>query len=96
MIDQTVFQNKRAAYYTLGCKLNFAETSAIGRQLLDAGVTRARRGQQADICVINTCSVTELADKRATSHSKSNSENPSAFVVVTGCYTTQAGGDRQD
>ncbi|HOO95758.1 MAG TPA: tRNA (N(6)-L-threonylcarbamoyladenosine(37)-C(2))-methylthiotransferase MtaB [Proteiniphilum sp.] len=87
MIDQTVFQNKRAAYYTLGCKLNFAETSAIGRQLLDAGVTRARRGQQADICVINTCSVTELADKKGRQAiRKAIQENPSAFVVVTGCY----------
>ena len=87
MIDQTVFQNKRAAYYTLGCKLNFAETSAIGRQLLDAGVTRARRGQQADICVINTCSVTELADKKGRQAiRKAIQDNPSAFVVVTGCY----------
>ncbi len=87
MIDQTVFQNKRAAYYTLGCKLNFAETSAIGRQLLDAGVARARRGQQADICVINTCSVTELADKKGRQAiRKAIQENPSAFVVVTGCY----------
>lgn len=87
MIDQTVFQNKRAAYYTLGCKLNFAETSAIGRQLLNAGVTRARRGQQADICVINTCSVTELADKKGRQAiRKAIQENPSAFVVVTGCY----------
>lgn len=87
MIDQTVFQKKRAAYYTLGCKLNFAETSAIGRQLLDAGVTRARRGQQADICVINTCSVTELADKKGRQAiRKAIQENPSAFVVVTGCY----------
>jgi len=64
MIDQSVFQNKTAAYYTLGCKLNFAETSAIGRQLSQAGINRARKGQQADICVINTCSVTELAEKK--------------------------------
>lgn len=87
MIDQTLFQNKRAAYYTLGCKLNFAETSAIGRQLLNAGVTRARKGQTADICVINTCSVTELADKKGRQAiRKAIQENPSAFVVVTGCY----------
>ena len=87
MIDQTVFQNKTASYYTLGCKLNFAETSAIGRQLLNSGVTRARKGQQADICVINTCSVTELADKKGRQAiRKVIQENPSAFVVVTGCY----------
>ncbi|MGI6074666.1 MAG: tRNA (N(6)-L-threonylcarbamoyladenosine(37)-C(2))-methylthiotransferase MtaB [Fermentimonas sp.] len=87
MIDQTVFNNKTAAYYTLGCKLNFAETSAIGRQLLKAGVTRARKGQQADICVINTCTVTELADRKGRQAiRKAIHENPNAFVIVTGCY----------
>ncbi|NLY24845.1 MAG: tRNA (N(6)-L-threonylcarbamoyladenosine(37)-C(2))-methylthiotransferase MtaB [Bacteroidales bacterium] len=87
MIDQSIFKNKTAAYFTLGCKLNFAETSAIGRQLLNAGVTRVRRGQQADICVINTCSVTELADKKGRQTiRKVIQENPDAFVVVTGCY----------
>ncbi len=87
MIDQSVFQNKTAVYFTLGCKLNFAETSAIGRQLLHAGVTRARKGQKADICVINTCSVTELADKKGRQAiRKVIQENPAAFVVVTGCY----------
>lgn len=87
MIDQTIFQNKTASYYTLGCKLNFAETSAIGRQLLNSGITRARKGQQADICVINTCSVTELADKKGRQAiRKVIQENPAAFVVVTGCY----------
>ncbi|WP_286846980.1 tRNA (N(6)-L-threonylcarbamoyladenosine(37)-C(2))-methylthiotransferase MtaB [Proteiniphilum sp. UBA5463] len=87
MIDQTIFHNKTAVYYTLGCKLNYAETSAIGRQLLDYGVTRARKGQKADICVINTCSVTELADKKGRQAiRKVIHENPSAFVVVTGCY----------
>lgn len=87
MIDQSIFENKTATYYTLGCKLNFAETSALGRQLQDAGVTRARRGQKADICVINTCSVTELADKKGRQAiRKVIQENPNAFVVVTGCY----------
>lgn len=87
MIDRTIFQNKTAAYYTLGCKLNFAETSAIGRQLLNSGVRRARSGQEADICVINTCSVTELADKKGRQAiRKVIQENPSAFIVVTGCY----------
>ncbi|HHT30330.1 MULTISPECIES: tRNA (N(6)-L-threonylcarbamoyladenosine(37)-C(2))-methylthiotransferase MtaB [Petrimonas] len=87
MIDQTVFENKTAAYYTLGCKLNFAETSAIGKQLLQAGVLRARKGQKADICVINTCSVTELADKKGRQAIRKMIQNhPDAFVVVTGCY----------
>ncbi|MGL4494056.1 MAG: tRNA (N(6)-L-threonylcarbamoyladenosine(37)-C(2))-methylthiotransferase MtaB, partial [Tannerellaceae bacterium] len=61
MIDQSVFENKIAAYYTLGCKLNFAETSTIGKLLEENGIRRARSGEKADICVINTCSVTELA-----------------------------------
>lgn len=87
MIDQTVFENKTAAYYTLGCKLNFAETSAIGKQLLHAGVSRVRNGQKADICVINTCSVTELADKKGRQAiRKMIQTHPEAFVVVIGCY----------
>lgn len=87
MIDQSVFENKTAAYYTLGCKLNFAETSAIGKQLLNAGISRARAGQDADICVINTCSVTDLADKKGRQAiRKMIQSHPNAFVVVTGCY----------
>lgn len=71
----------------MGCKLNFAETSAIGKQLLQAGVLRARKGQKADICVINTCSVTELADKKGRQAIRKMIQNhPDAFVVVTGCY----------
>jgi threonylcarbamoyladenosine tRNA methylthiotransferase MtaB len=87
MIDTTVFQNKTAVYYTLGCKLNFSETSTIGKALREAGVRTARKGEKADICVVNTCSVTEMADKkcRQAIH-KLVKENPGAFVVVTGCY----------
>lgn len=87
MIDTTVFQDKKAVYYTLGCKLNFAETSTIGKMLKEAGVRTARKGEVADICVINTCSVTEMADKkcRQVIH-RLVKENPGAFVVVTGCY----------
>lgn len=87
MIDQSVFQDKTAAYYTLGCKLNFSETSTIGKLLREAGVRTARKGEQADICVINTCSVTEVADKkcRQAIH-KMIRQHPDAFVVVTGCY----------
>ena len=55
MIDTTVFQNKTAVYYTLGCKLNFSETSTIGKILREAGVRTARKGEHADICVVNTC-----------------------------------------
>ncbi len=87
MDDRTVFHDKTATYYTLGCKLNFAETSAISRQLLNAGVTRARKGEPADICVINTCTVTELADKKGRQMiRRAIHENPNAFVVVIGCY----------
>ncbi len=87
MIDNSVFENKKAAYFTLGCKLNFAETSAIGRQLKSAGVRKARKGETADVCVINTCSVTELADKKCRQTiRKMIKENPGAFVIVTGCY----------
>jgi hypothetical protein len=61
MIDTTIFQDKTAVYYTLGCKLNFSETSTIGKTLKEAGIRTARKGEKADICVINTCSVTEVA-----------------------------------
>lgn len=94
MIDHSIFLNKKAAYYTLGCKLNFAETSAIGRQLSEAGVMRVRPGEQADICVINTCSVTELADKKCRQAiRKAIHEHPNAFVIVTGCYAQLKPGD---
>lgn len=87
MIDTTVFQDKKAVYYTLGCKLNFAETSSIGKTLKEAGVRTARKGERADICIVNTCSVTEVADKkcRQAIH-RLTKEHPGAFVVVTGCY----------
>lgn len=87
MIDNSIFENKLAAYLTLGCKLNFAETSAIGKQLSAVGVRKAREGEAANICVINTCSVTELADKKCRQAvRKMIKENPGAYVIVTGCY----------
>lgn len=87
MIDRTVFQDKTAVYYTLGCKLNFSETSTIGKTLKEVGVRTARRGERADICVINTCSVTEVADKKCRQAIHRLIKNhPGAFVVVTGCY----------
>ena len=87
MIDTSAFQGKKAAYFTLGCKLNFSETSTFGKMLQDLGVNTAQKGEQADICLINTCSVTEVADKkcRQAIH-RLVRENPGAFVVVTGCY----------
>lgn len=94
MIDTTVFQNKTAVYYTLGCKLNFSETSTIGKVLREAGVRTVRKGEKADICVVNTCSVTEMADKkcRQAIH-RLVKQHPGAFVVVTGCYAQLKPGD---
>lgn len=87
MIDSSIFENKKAIYHTLGCKLNFAETSAIGKQLLQLGIRRARNGEVADVCVINTCSVTDVSDKKSRQIiRKLIKENPGAFVIVTGCY----------
>ena len=87
MIDTSAFQGKRAAYYTLGCKLNFSETSTFGKMLQEMGVSTAQKGEQADICLINTCSVTEVADHkcRQAIH-RMVRQHPGAFVVVTGCY----------
>ena len=87
MIDTSAFQNKTAAYFTLGCKLNFSETSTFGQMLQNMGVRTARKGEHADICLINTCSVTEVADHkcRQAIH-RMVRENPHSFVVVTGCY----------
>lgn len=87
MTDNSVFQDKKAAFYTLGCKLNFAETSTLGKQLKEAGVRMARKGEVADICVVNTCSVTEVADRKCRQAIHRLVKNhPGAFVVVTGCY----------
>lgn len=87
MIDTSAFQGKSAAYYTLGCKLNFSETSTFGQMLQELGVRTVQKGEQADICLINTCSVTDVADHkcRQAIH-RMVREHPNAFVVVTGCY----------
>lgn len=78
---------RKAAYFTLGCKLNFAETSTIGKILLDKGFRRASEDETPDICVINTCSVTEMADKKGRSLIRRLVRRwPDATVVVTGCY----------
>ena len=87
MIDTSAFQGKTAAYFTLGCKLNFSETSTFARMLQEMGVRTVQKGEPADICLINTCSVTDVADHkcRQAIH-RLVRENPDAFVVVTGCY----------
>ena len=87
MIDTSAFQGKKAAYYTLGCKLNFSETSTFGKMLQELGVSPVGEGEMADICLINTCSVTDVADHkcRQAIH-RMVRKHPNAFVVVTGCY----------
>lgn len=87
MIDTSAFQGKTAAYYTLGCKLNFSETSTFGKMLQGMGVRTVGRGERADICLINTCSVTEVADHKCRQAiNRMVRENPGSFVIVTGCY----------
>lgn len=72
---------------TLGCKLNFAESSALGKVLLDRGHRRAKPGEEADLCIVNTCSVTDTADhKDRQAIHRIKRENPHARVIVTGCY----------
>ena len=87
MIDSSAFQGKTAAYYTLGCKLNFSETSTFGKMLQEFGVRTVQKGERADICLINTCSVTEVADQKCRQAIRRMvRQHPGAFVVVTGCY----------
>tara|TARA_R110002049_G_scaffold3795_3_gene27526 strand:- start:59311 stop:60636 length:1326 start_codon:yes stop_codon:yes gene_type:complete len=78
---------KKVAFYTLGCKLNFSETSTIARSFADEGFDRVDFSENADIYVINTCSVTENADKRfKTIVKQAQKSNPDAFVAAVGCY----------
>ena len=75
------------SFHTLGCKLNFAETSTIGKQLRDAGFQKTEFDSGADVYVINTCSVTENADKECrTLVRRALQRNPNAFVAIIGCY----------
>lgn len=91
MIDSSVFQNKTAAYFTLGCKLNFSETSTFGQMLGEMGVRPVSKDERADICLINTCSVTDVADHKCRQAIRRMvKNNPDALVVVTGCYAQLA------
>ncbi len=79
--------SKKVAFYTLGCKLNFSETSTIARSFEGEGFERVDFSEKADIYVINTCSVTENADKRfKTIVKQAQKANPEAFVAAVGCY----------
>ncbi len=87
MIDRSFFNKKKVVFHTLGCKLNFAETSAIGKQLLNNGYAKTAPGEQADVCIINTCSVTDTADRKSRQAiNKIHRLHPNAAIVVTGCY----------
>ena len=87
MIDTSAFQGKKAVFFTLGCKLNFSETSTFAKMLQQMGVNEIQKGEQADLCLINTCSVTDVADRkcRQAIH-RLVRQHPGAYVVVTGCY----------
>ena len=88
--ERVKFEDGRAqsvAFVTLGCKLNFSETSTIAQQFIDAGYERVAQNKPADIYVINTCSVTEHADKKCRNFiRKLHKQNPNAIIAVTGCY----------
>lgn len=94
MIDDTVFNGGTVEYHTLGCKLNFAETSTIGKILSDRGFHTSRAGEIPDIVVVNTCSVTELADKKGRQLIRRLVKKyPDALMVVTGCYAQLKGNE---
>ena len=87
MTNSTIFENKKIAFQTLGCKLNFAETSALGRQLKEIGFEKCKANEEADVVIINTCSVTDTADKKGRQMiHRMIKKHPNAYVVVTGCY----------
>ena len=80
-------QGLKAAFHTLGCKLNFSESSTLAKQLEEAGYARVRLDEGPDVAVINTCSVTEQADAKCRNAvRRALQSNPAAFVVVVGCY----------
>ena len=80
-------QQRRVSFHTLGCKLNFSETSTLAREFEQGGFVRVAPDAEADICVINSCSVTEHADKKCRNLiRKLHRRNPAALIAVTGCY----------
>ncbi len=92
MIDNSIINKYTAQYHTLGCKLNFAETSTIGKILSDRGIRRSHLGETPDICVVNTCSVTEEADKKCRQLIRRLVKKyPDALMIVTGCYAQLKG-----
>ena len=87
MIDHNTFNTATALFHTFGCKLNFAETSTIAQLMAEQGIRRVSAGEIPDFIVVNTCSVTELADKKCRQTIRSfNRKFPKAAILVTGCY----------
>lgn len=87
MIDSYSFENKKVAFHTLGCKLNFSESSAMSRKMSEVGFERVDFDELADVYVINTCTVTEEANKKCRQMIKRCvRRNANAFIVVVGCY----------
>jgi len=85
-LPRKINQFKKVAFYTLGCKLNFSETSTIARDFEEGGYARVDFHESPDIYVINTCSVTENADKKCRQLvKKALKHNPDAFVAIIGC-----------
>jgi len=83
---------KKVAYYTLGCKLNFSETSTMGRMFAEKGYSKVNFDEQADVYVINTCSVTDTADKKCRYIiNKAVKTAPEATIIVNGCYAQLKG-----
>lgn len=87
MIDNNIFSNKKALFHTFGCKLNFSETSTIAKLFAEKGIRRVSTGEKPDIIVVNTCSVTEVADKKCRQQIRSFAKKyPDTTIIVTGCY----------
>lgn len=87
MIDNTTFGTRTALFHTFGCKLNFSETSTVAAMLAEHGVRRATPGEEPDFIIVNSCSVTDLADKKCRQTIRSlHRRYPAAAIVVTGCY----------
>ena len=87
MIDKNTFGSKTALFHTFGCKLNFAETSTVARIFASKGIQRVHEGDVPDYVVINSCSVTDIADKKCRQAIRSFARRyPDARIVVTGCY----------
>lgn len=87
MTDENIFKGRTALFHTFGCKLNFAETSTVAQLFAEKGINRVHKGDKPDYIVVNTCSVTEVADKKCRQAIRSFARRyPDAKIIVTGCY----------